>query len=240
MKDGALIEFAQALHDINPSLAQDFGAIDSSSRDSATINRGISLAMARNSPESAVKFLEDLYSQDRNRLFTGIGSLINSGLLAPDYVLSLSKNYHESLTPETLGKNLFKAWRNTEPGASPLDYSDRLARRTGMWDSFATEYVRDDYVGASEWAANLPKGSTKDEVSFALARGIVSTFPADSLKWSLSIQNPEQRRIAVEMVIGSARLHDPENSRIAIENAEISAGERELFLKHFSTLGNKN
>lgn len=106
-----------------------------------------------------------------------------------------------------------------------------------MWDSFTSEFLEVDYVGVSAWATKLPPGKVRDEVSHALARGIVMRFPVDALKWSLQIQDAENRSDAISMVINPARNHDPVGAENALVESNISTAER---AKWFSSLKRKS
>lgn len=165
--------------------------------------------------------------------------LIEAGFqtLRPEYFHDAQKwvqrlNMLEPAQRPSAVRSLARAWSNDDPEGSAQwasTLSDPGERRAGL-ESVASEWARTDPQGVEEWVNELPAEHRQAGV-IGLAGGLAQSDPGRAWEWVEGLEAQEARSTAAERVVGTMMSRDRDNARRWLEQARISAREKEPLLK---------
>jgi hypothetical protein len=225
MTAAALRAFGGTLCEASSAAAVEAGSKIKTANVKASFYRGVTRAIALHSVDTAIALIRSTFPvlSDQNYQIRGLAwDLSHDAKL----VLQLSRLYPNIIDPNDFGRSLYKLWKE-DSNAAQQNITDATKGKSvhAIYDSFTSEFVRDNPVAASEWVKALPVGVARDGAVTALARDISSRFPLDALRWSITINSDFIRDASMGTLLRNALSSDETVTRNIIETSGLSPEE---------------
>lgn len=199
---------------------------------------GVVQTIAESSLADAADLIRQNFS-DSNSQRTLARSAINHLYADPESVLKMIGQFPGVADETAYGRALYNMWKkDPEKGQQYWDQVDDKNRTSGLYGFFVSEYVNDDYIGASEWVASLPVGRARDEAASTLAMKISGRFPLDALKWGINVGGEIARDGSVGTLLRNAVTADAAAALQIINNSGLDAKEIQKWtglINHYSS-----
>ena len=101
------------------------------------------------------------------------------------------------------------------------------------YESLAREWAEYDPVATSQWIDGLPVGEARDGATTSLVAEVRRLEPATAFQWANTITNELERFNQLRDVLSVWRSSDSQAAQNAINNANITAQQREQLLRGF-------